>query len=293
MASTFDDATLLIGLGAPRTGTKWVSTYFAQHPDVLMSPLRVLHYFDSRYAPEEHARYDRQFEERLKKELQREERLKRRDPNVQTEASSIRDRIRMMTDDRAYIDYFRKRWSGEKVFSDVTPSYAALSPDVFRIMSEAHPRVKLLFMMRNPIDRFWSGLKLARTRDPGFDAYDAFDARMSGRQQQPGKDYNQTIANLDASVAPEIVHYAFSENLFTTDGVSDLCRFLDVRDHPAEVDKPQNQSEPLPLDLKRREAAFARFEPVFRFVHDRFGDRIPRNWREDMDRFAAGASRAA
>ena len=68
----------------------------------------------------------------------------------------LRERLDMKDDPAAYLDFFRRRWSGEKVFADVSPSYYIAGRDAYRRMRDIHPRVRFLLVLRNPIDRFWS-----------------------------------------------------------------------------------------------------------------------------------------
>ncbi|MGI9170411.1 MAG: sulfotransferase, partial [Caulobacteraceae bacterium] len=161
-AEGFEKTTLLIGLGAPHTGSRWLSNYFTQHGEILMSPIRVLHFFDQT------DKYDRHFEDMLRRA---EGRLaETAEPGAPTPPSivQLRDRVRMSGDPKAYIDYFRTRWSGEKVLADITPSYYVAGRDVFSRMREVHPTVRFLFVMRNPIDRFWSEMRLARTQNAQY-----------------------------------------------------------------------------------------------------------------------------
>lgn len=39
--------TFIIGIGAQRSGTTWISRYLDKHPEVAFSPIKELHVFDS------------------------------------------------------------------------------------------------------------------------------------------------------------------------------------------------------------------------------------------------------
>ncbi len=285
---SFDDTTLLIGLGAARTGTRWLSNYFTKHADVLMSPIRVLHYFDAQYEPDQYGRFHEHFDERLSRiDLRKHERRVKRQTDIAAHEpeplSALRDRVRMREGDAAYIDYFRRRWSGQAVICDITPSYAFLGAGTFAAMFRIHPRVKFLFMMRNPIDRFWSTFTKQRTADPDFDPYADFDEKVRGKFS---KDYQHTVAGLEATVPPEAVKYMFFEEFFNERSIADLTAFLGVSAAAAEFEVRLNRSESFPLDQERRAIAYKAFEPVYRFVYERYGGRIPQNWLADMERFS-------
>lgn len=276
---SFGETTLLIGLGAPRTGSKWLSNYFSQHTEILMSPIRMLHAFSP-------PRFNGHFEAALAKAEAKLDSSDQGTPAAPPSLDLLRDRVRMIHEPAAFLDYFRKRWTGEKVFADVTPSYYALEGADFTRMRKAHSRVKFLLVMRNPIDRYWSGLRLSRTRDPAFDPAVKLDSLLACQAPPWRRNYATALTELDATTPTEDVKAVFFEHLFEMDAISDLCAFLGVRTQTADVAAAVNQSGAIDLDEPRRARLFAKFEPVYRFVADRFDGRLPASWREDMDRFS-------
>jgi len=281
MTDAFKDTTLFIGIGAPRTGTKWLSAYFADHPNVLMSPLRVLNYFDARFMPKTNGRHNAWFEKRFE-ELKAQGRKE-----DDSRFLALRDRVRMITDDTAYIDYFRNQWKGEKVFVDITPSYATLGPDAFEAMHKIHGDVRIQFSMRNPIERFWSYQRLARTQQSNYDLYADFDRRVNREGAPPWTEYIKTVEDLDRVIPKRSLRYVFFENFINQPAIDALCDDLGIPHHAAEVAVPQNQSDPYPLDEARRRLAFKRFEPVYRFAERRFGEELPQSWRDDIKAFGS------
>src|SRR3712207_1827826 len=152
----FEDATLLVGLGAPRTGTRWLSSYFTGHPQVLMSPIRVLHFFDACLHPAQYGHHNTWFREYLKEVEEKCAAIEKSGAKPPPSLEALRLRVRMIEDQSAYLEYFRTFWRGERVFCDITPGYSALERQAFSDMTRAHRRVKFLFTLRNPIDRLWS-----------------------------------------------------------------------------------------------------------------------------------------
>ena len=47
---------------------------------------------------------------------------------------------------------------------DITPAYAILAPDVIHSIYQALPQLKLVYLIRDPIDRAWSAAKMALYR---------------------------------------------------------------------------------------------------------------------------------
>ncbi len=275
---SFDGATLLIGLSAPRTGSRWLSNYFTQHSEILMSPIRVLHYFD----PTD--KYDIQFQERLKAAEAKVAKRNLIRPHSEG-LDLLRDRVRMIQDPSAYLDYFRTRWTGQKVFADVTPSYYIAGRDAFARMRDAHSRVRFLFVMRNPVDRFWSQMRLAQMNDPGYDPVARLDQLVAPKGVPWPRNYETTLTDLDAVIPAADLRVSFFEDMFDMTAIAGLCGFLGVGTQPAALEAPMNQSAGADLDPERRRRLYAKLAPVYRFVHDRFAGRLPAAWLADMERF--------
>lgn len=278
---SFDDATLLIHLGATRTGSKWISNYFKEHTEILMSPIRVLNYFTRGQ------HFHQYFETALVKE---EAEFAKKAAGATPPASLIqlRDRVRMNHDPAAFLDYYRSRWSGEKVFADVTPSYYVEERDMFARMRDAHSKVRFLLVMRNPIDRLWSGMRLARMGNTEFDPPTRLDQLLGASVPPWRRNYVTALTDLDAVVPKDHLKVCFFENMFDMAEIGELCAFLGVETQAADVASAMNQSEGVGLDAERRGRLYAKLEPVYRFVHDRYQGRLPASWLDDMDRFAAG-----
>jgi hypothetical protein len=277
----FDDTTLFIGLGPPRSGSRWLSNYLAHHSDVLMSPIPILNYFTKE------ARFHEYFETALRS--QEEKFGIKVASNTQPLPASLerlRDRVRMNHDPAAYLEYFRKRWSSERVIADVTPSYYVEDRDMFARMRDAHGKVRFLLVLRNPIDRIWSGMRLAQMQDPTLDPVARLDSLLMGKVPPWRRNYVTTLTDLDAVVPGAEVKVNFFEEMFNVAAMSGLCDFLGVETEPADFSAVMNRSEGASLDAERRGGLYAKFEPIYRYVRERYG-RLPDSWIEDMERFGS------
>ena len=277
--ATFENACLVIGLGAARTGTKWMSGYFAAHPDVLM-PERLMHFFDT----------DQQFNELYRSRLARATakmggEKPGRDGKTSEKLKNLQDRVGMIGDPAKYIEFYRTRWSCERAFADITPSYCQLASEAYERMICIHSNVRFLFVMRNPIDRIWSDLRVRAQRDNTLSPYAALDERLSSSKSTWPNPYRRALDNLEAVIPAHAARVFFFEELFKQESISSLCDFIGVRRYPAEIDVPQNQADPYPLDRERRHLMYRKFAGVFEYVGQRYGDRLPECWRQDMKEF--------
>ena len=277
---SFDKTTLFIGLGAPRTGSRWLSNYLTQHSEILMSPIRILNYFTK------NVNFHKYFEDRLREaEEELAKTIGNAAPHPSVGIERLRDRVRMNHDPNAFLDYFRKRWTNEKVLADVTPSYYVEDREMFARMRDAHGKVRFFFVLRNPIDRLWSGLRLAQMNDPGMDAIARLDLLLNNKGAIWQRNYVTTLTDLDAVVPEAHVKVCFFEELFDIAAISELCSFLGVETQEADVSSPMNESEGAQLDAERRGRLFSKLEPIYQSLRERYG-RLPDSWLEDMDRFA-------
>lgn len=61
-------------------------------------------------------------------------------------------------------DYFSHFISTQLIEGEITPSYSFLPLEVITEIHNIHPELKLIFIIRNPIDRAWSSAKMALER---------------------------------------------------------------------------------------------------------------------------------
>ncbi|MFQ5530695.1 MAG: sulfotransferase, partial [Gemmatimonadota bacterium] len=112
-----------LGIGAMRAGTSWLAEHLAKHPEISM-PRKEIHFFNRRF--------DRQLIPLLPR--------------------SVEARMR-----------YRARFVGAglsgRLTGEFTPAYALLDPDRIATVHEWMPRARLLFIMRDPVDRAWSQAK--------------------------------------------------------------------------------------------------------------------------------------
>jgi len=276
----FEDTKLLIGIGPPRTASKWLSLYCETHPQILMSPIRVLHYFDSM-----HGDTERDFNQMFL------DRLAQADAsgNGQTKgAKAIRDRVRMIDDPDAFIDYYRSRWSGERVLADITPSYAGQKDETFKAMMEAHPNVNILMVMRNPIDRFWSGLGRKNTKVEDSVLAEKLAKYVSTEQQGTinSGNYANILESLETCVPEDRYRAVFFESFLTERGMAEFCDWLGVDRVPAALNQSENKTCAAGPTPKQRQQVHDVLAPIYTAVQNRFGSDIPESWQRDIDMFS-------
>ena len=82
---------------------------------------------------------------------------------------------------------------------DISPDYAMLPSDAFRRMEAAVPDARFLFVIRDPVDRFWSWIKMRATRldrDLGTVTRNRIGALVADGYAGTRVDYGATITAL-------------------------------------------------------------------------------------------------
>ncbi|MEM1266240.1 MAG: sulfotransferase [Pseudomonadota bacterium] len=282
--------TFILGVGAQKSGTTWLYNTLRQHPAVTMSPIKELHYFDAMYGPDTATNHDRRFFARARKIMARveaKEGLARRRAAGQLE--DVLDRIRMTVNEAAYIEYFdRILKAGCTHCGEITPAYSALPEEGFlafrRLTERADMQPRVVFLMRDPVDRHLSAIRHRLRSDPSLNL-DALYAKGLGTASVKGRaGYLETIRTLNAVFAPGSVCYGFYETLFTPPGVAQIFAFLGLE--PSEVDFGTRVNASPQTMMPSREnvaAALERFAPVYEGCRELFGDALPVAWSRPLE----------
>lgn len=155
-----------LGIGSQKGGTGWLRDQLANHPAVWIPPINELHYFDRRFAPnveKMRARLGRPLGGRVSRR-----RFDERDLAFMRHAVTYVDG----TIDLAwYARLFAPK--GSSMTGDITPGYSTLRDELVSDIARAFPNLRIVFLIRDPVERFWSQLAM-RIRHGGakFDPED-------------------------------------------------------------------------------------------------------------------------
>ena len=220
--------TLVVGIGAQKAGTTWLYRYLRAHPQVGMSPIKELHYWDERYRPDlcGHA------SEALRKKL-----ATISDAGF-VEAATERLGMRDGSD---YMRYFSKRIRPDAVvFGEVTPSYSILPEEGFRALKGLHDRVKLVLMLRDPVSRFWSSVCQKARRGPE-PAAETFERALCDPRHVERTRYDVTLERVDRVFGADDVLVLFYETLFATRDIRPVTDFIGIGAVPAPFEHRVNR----------------------------------------------------
>jgi hypothetical protein len=222
-------------IGMQKGGTQWLYDQLRPHPDFWMPPVKELHYFD-------HAAGNRDVLDRPRPLLQR-WRIRypdRRDREFLRAAKWIAPRE---LDVQEYARLFTPK--AALLSGDVTPAYSALDEQTIKRIADALPAVKVVLIVRDPVERFWSALFM-RVRRGYAASTDAADwEQLSGLLRRPGvrgRSFPSQIAQRwQAFVPQEQFGLFFFDDLVREPAElrARILRFLG-----ADPDKPSGSYEP-------------------------------------------------
>lgn len=236
--------TFLLGVGCQKGGTTWLHRYLAGSRQMEAGYRKEYHVFDSLDLPSEEWMRDRILG-MAHDEL---EKARRGEP-----ADAVQlHRASMYADPEFYFDYFTGLLRSRpriRLTADVTPDYAMLSAERIRSIKQgfADRRVRTVavFLMRDPVERIWSQIRMQQQRRPDRFPHSA-EQMVAELYAEPVYDirtrYDQTIAALDSVFDEDEVYYGFYERLFTEDEVRKVCDLAGIDFRDPNFDKKANVS---------------------------------------------------
>ena len=207
-----------ICIGAQKAGTTWLCANLRRHPDVAMPPLKEIHYFDEIY---------REVQTGLLRRFLAVEGMNKwwwKEKIYPSFESAIRRRnikdlrwcFRYFFLPRNF-DWYDKLFCtvGKKVTGDITPDYCILSKKVVQKIYERYPHLKIIYIIRNPIDRAWSALKMRYVKRRHFLLEEIDEHLVEAYYQEFGEfnDIERTILNWGSYFPPNQFHIGFYDEL--------------------------------------------------------------------------------
>lgn len=266
---------LVIGLGAMKSGTTWLSDYLGSHPAFFHSPIKEMNAFSALY-PENTCYPGYIYKPGEAYRLWRMERIVlsfgQQPPRLDRSDAEIErfDRLRALaqlgriasTDD--YLEFFHERIGDQQHFGEISPSYAHLPAEAYACMAALSSDVRFLFLMRDPTDRAASHLRHARRRVEKDIELDQLLERVDETSSVfIRSDYRYTLKTLRALGLEERSRFLIYEDLFSQASVDSLCDWLGMDRHEAVLDKRLNPGVGESLSERQLSCLRQRLAPIY------------------------------
>lgn len=235
-----------LGIGAARCGTTWLSNSLSSHPDVWIPRLKEIHYFtrSSKYlgpsqlqngtvaqrlfsSAQPYRRYRRKLFRAIVSNIVR--------PSVGKLCWDANFLLRNPSD-AWYASLFSQGFG--KTTGEITPRYCILDAEDIERLKVLIPGVKIIFVMREPVDRAWSILKYHEKRW-GQQLTCLPDAQLIERAMHPAileqSDYESSLTRWRKVFPPEQLLTAFFDEIVENPQqlLARVCDFLQIAPMPS------------------------------------------------------------
>lgn len=255
-----------LGIGVQKAGTSWLWQNLRQHPCIWMPPRKELHYFDR--SPE----YPTPSYLASSKLINRLFGMEQHNKQFRVELSrGFKKTIKSKTWQEFYWNfcYFSGNYSdswyfslfefGEgKVKGEITPDYSIISLEDVKHIKKIIPDLKIILILRNPIDRAWSHLRYSWTRGMFEETRDL--NKIKKFINKPGQtlrsDYLRTLNIWGSCFTKEKIYIGFYDDVMQNPQklISNIFNFLEVESqyfvNPKELSRKINVSKELAIPTK-------------------------------------------
>ena len=283
-----------LGIGAQKAGTSWLHVNLKHHPGIWMPPLKEIHHFDdpssrrliAHVFDDSHAGRRR----RVRRALRRAGR-ELRSPRGEHRLWWLRYLLRRR-DDRWYSTLFSP--GPGQICGEVTPEYAPLDECVVARIHALMPRARIIYLLRNPIDRAWSqaAMYFHKRHRRSLDALgeDEIGAFLETSVVSRNADYVKNLQVWERFYSPPRIFVGFYEQLVRDPRalLGDIYRFLELDGsdrfitEQAHVKWNARSYPPMPDQFARRLAQ--RLSKGIDEAHERFASSYTAGWVESAKR---------
>jgi len=187
-----------LGIGAPRSASTWLHHRLSLHPQIFLSHIKEVHFFDSGF--------------RLKGSF---------DYNLNDPSHW-----------RWYAFHFLKAQG--QIIGDITPAYSSLPEERIAEIANHLPKIKIIYILRNPIERAWSEMRKGIWFGKGITSSDMpveyFIQKAMSPQILIQGDYKRNIQIWERYVPKDRIHYLFYDGIKKNPRheLENICEFLNI-----------------------------------------------------------------
>lgn len=274
------------GIGAQKAGTTFLADYLQRHPNIMISPLKELHFFDGKFL----ASLCSGFEKKLQDDSL--ELLTKLIAGKKVDVERLIALIKRMEAGnkdqyRLFFRYFIK--NQHVAFGDITPAYAMLDHVHYKKIAAMFPDHRFIFLLRNPADRFWSQLNYdLQNKNSTENPIELIKEKIKNESYMLRSNYKRTIEELSLVIDKENILVEFYENIFSDKSNETIKRIsnfigIDFREDLLVREKKVNKtSYRAKLDEENRLYIIRELKEVYKYILDRYD--TPASWHTDYNK---------
>ncbi len=315
MRMNLENKTIFIGLGAQKTGTTWLDAVLRQYREVAMpAGVKELHYFNAKWLDQygiyaERVSKVESLTKILSHEMQQENALRKKGVGYKDlfRHTDLTKKIKKLSDmvdvvainsDKEYLSYLNKISFEKRVTGEITPAYSMLPLEGLENIKTLLPDVKIIFMMRDPIDRIVSQMKFrnklrAKKGLKEIDIY-TIDLVLNDDVYMKRSDYVSLLKNVEQVFSKENILILFYEDLLgihTTREIRRIEKFLNLEEKDEseirafkEEKHNTTTAKGVTITDEMKSALGSRLNGIYGYVMDHF-DAVPTQWRQNHEKY--------
>ena len=278
--------TFILGIGAQKAGTTWLEAQLSKESFFSNDHIKEYHIFNKLacFKPIKTKKI-------INKKLKGNKR-KKSNMNLITKLQAMRLMPKLYFD---HFDYIYCRDQNITHVSDITPDYATLPADTFHFikkgLEEKGFKIKIIFLMRDPVERAWSHLRMINRLNHERNGTSKISAEAEYEQLKKfyksdpcsiRTRYQDTSSIIEDIFPKNDIYYGFYETLFNQVEINKLTDFLEaphltpnfnqvVHSSP----KPQKTVEGMDSLLSDIRSFY---DSTYCWANDRFPSTIPGRW---------------
>jgi hypothetical protein len=265
----------VLGIGAQKAGTTWLSTQLIRQKNYKSLFSKELHYWDHRYG----TRTEREFEATELEQIL---------CNSDQPAFPVRSYTAVqMYFLRISMWNWRETFGSNTITADITPAYAGLPGFVFSQIATGLDKrridYRVVFLMRDPLSRVLSAWKMVerksgrsgRSRTPPSAPYELNASLLRFAESwgcQIRTRYELTLRNIEATFDPHRVFVGFQESIGEEHQLVRLANFLGLERRDFDPTNRVNAGTKIPpLTVETK----SRIVELYRPTYNQLGERYP------------------
>lgn len=281
-------------IGAQKAGTTWLHENLSQHPGIWLPPVKELHVLD--HAPPtllkrllSKSSHHRLAREHFRHVLASGE----HDPAVRSLAWHIAYGRR----DYAWYDRLFT-FAGDLVAGEICPGYARIEESVVARIAARYPRLKIVYLLRDPVDRAWSSVAMhfRKSGDATVTRLDKQDilARLRKPKTFAHCTYRRNIEAWSQHFPENQVYFGFFDRMSENPQgyFSEIVNFLGLPDgfSPRNAARPVNagKGEQIATDIECDIAEL--LLPEAEYLHQRFDNAYTARWLAHARQLVRGSA---